>query len=140
MDGTIANNEHRQSWVKQKPKNWDAYNASMHLDLPIQPVIDTISTLSLIYKIIICTGRQEDKREVTLAWFRKHGLYPYITEMLMRKTKDYRDDTVVKEEMLKEIQERYEVIGVFEDRVKVVDMWRSHGLFVFDVNQSREEF
>jgi hypothetical protein len=58
----------------------------------------------------------------------------------MRKAKDYRDDAIVKSEMLDEILKTYSVIAVFDDRTKVVDMWRSRGLFVFDCNQTREIF
>lgn len=138
IDGTICNGSHRQHWVKTKPKNWNAYNATMHLDTPILPVIETLVALSTLYDIIISSGRQDKDRKVTEDWFKQHGV-PY-TEMHMRKTGDYRDDTIVKLEMLEDIDKRYDIVAVFDDRVKVVDAWRNAGLYVFDVNQERLEF
>lgn len=138
IDGTLSNNEHRQNWVRNKPKNWNAYNKEMCLDTPIEAVILTLRAIGLVYPIIISSGRQEDKRHVTEFWFAENDI-PF-TKMYMRKTGDYRDDVVVKLEMLEEIKKKYEVVAVFDDRVKVVNGWRSAGLYVFDCNQTREEF
>lgn len=138
IDGTLADGNHRQHWVRTKPKNWNAYNKAMHLDTPIHPVITTLLALSVVYDIVISSGRQDKDRKVTEEWFDKHGI-PF-TKLYMRKTGDYRDDTIVKEEMLREIEKTFNVIAVFDDRVKVVDMWRKNGLYVFDCNRTREEF
>lgn len=52
----------------------------------------------------------------------------------MRKTGDGRKDSIIKEEIFWEhIEPKYNVIGVFEDRSRVVDMWRSLGLKTFQV-------
>ena len=52
----------------------------------------------------------------------------------MRDTGDGRPDNVVKLEIFdREVRERYNVVGVFDDRNKVVSMWRSLGLTVFQV-------
>lgn len=54
---------------------------------------------------------------------------------------DTRCDTIVKREIYEEhIKDKYNVLFVIDDRVKVVDMWREQWLFVFDVNQTREIF
>lgn len=139
IDGTVADGKHRQHWVRSKPKNWNAYNAAMHNDTPIISVIYTIRALHAAGNVIILSsGRQDKDRKTTEDWMKLHGV-PY-EELYMRKTGDYRDDTIVKEEMLREIEKKYDIVGVFDDRIKVVDMWRRNGLHVFDVNQSREDF
>lgn len=138
IDGTVADGSHRQHWVRNKPKNWNAYNKAMHLDTPIEPVIQTVCALAANAHIIVCSGRQDKDRAVTEAWFDQYGI-PY-TAMFMRHTGDYRDDTIVKEEMLGIIRQIYDVIAVFDDRTKVVDMWRKNGLYVFDCNRNREVF
>lgn len=139
IDGTISNGSHRQHFVMNTPKNWAAYNAAMHLDKPIEPVIDTIKCLALVSSIILCSGRQDENRQVTVEWLAKHGV-PY-TELFMRKTKDYRDDCIIKKEIYENlILPNYNVVAVFDDRVKVVNMWRSLGLYVFDCNETRKEF
>jgi len=139
IDGTLADGTHRQHFVRGKPKNWDAYDAIMHKDTPIQPVIDIINIIySCGIDIIVCSGRKERDRKITEAWFKEHGID--YTKMYFRPTLDYSDDCVVKEAMLKEIQKDYSVIAVFDDRTKVVNMWRKNGLYVFDCNRAREIF
>jgi uncharacterized HAD superfamily protein len=138
IDGTLADNSHRKHWVDTKPKNWNAYNKTMNLDKPIDQVIHAITCISLSTPIIICTGREEIYRDVTEAWLEDRDIR--YNALYMRKAKDYRDDAIVKSEMLDEILKTRDVIAVFDDRTKVVDMWRSRGLFVFDCNQTREIF
>mgnify|MGYP003433581663 FL=1 len=59
----------------------------------------------------------------------------------MRQFKDMRSDDIVKEEMYNtHIKDKYEVIGVFDDRLKVCRMWYKLGLFVFNCNQGLIEF
>lgn len=140
IDGTIANNEHRQRFLTQKPKDWAMYNSLMHLDSPIDYVKELYNILSSQYPVIICTGRQEDNRNVTKAWLWGND-FEIPEHMFMRATGDYRDDCIVKEEMLDNIIKiGYNVIGVFDDRHKVVNMWRKRGIFVYDVNQTRSIF
>ena len=52
----------------------------------------------------------------------------------MRATGDPRKDSIVKREIFdREIRDRYRVVGVFDDREQVVQMWRALGLTVFQV-------
>lgn len=138
VDGTVANGAHRQHWVSSRPKDWNAYNAAMHLDAPIKPVIEVIQCLALVYPIIVCSGRQDKDIEVTKEWFKIHNV-PY-TKIYLRKTGDYRDDTIVKKEMYDIIKEEYDVLAVFDDRKKVKRMWVEQGLHVFDCNNHDVEF
>ena len=144
IDGTIADNSHRQHYVRNKPKNWRAFNVAMADDKPIKPVIDLLHCIMSTgkYKILFSSGRQECDREVTTEWLYQHAaLYAHDYELFMRKTDDFRDDTIVKKEMLDKIKELgYTPVAVFDDRTRVVDLWRSEGLYVFDCNQTRENF
>lgn len=59
----------------------------------------------------------------------------------MRTNNDNRSDEIVKRELYeKNIKNKYNVRFVVDDRPKVVRMWRSLSLFVFDVNQRNCEF
>lgn len=141
IDGTLADNGHRQDWVKTKPKNWTAYNKTMGEDTPIIPVITVLRHLQYggtPFHIFICSGREEIYRQVTEGWLEEQDIEH--DGLFMRKEQDYRDDCIVKKEMLDTIIKTYEVVGVFDDRYKVVNMWREQGLFVFDVNQTRSIF
>jgi len=54
----------------------------------------------------------------------------------MRSDGDYRADQVVKEELFRnQVEPKYDVIGVIDDRDKVVTMWRRLGLVCFQVAQ-----
>ena len=47
----------------------------------------------------------------------------------MRKSKDYREDVIVKSEIIDDIiEEGYEIVMAFEDRARVVQMFRNRGI------------
>ncbi len=127
VDGTIANNDHRRVWVQSKPKNWKAYNATMADDKPIDNIINLANILSNHFRIIIVTARSADHEETTRDWLEKHNvMHDFV---YFRAEKDYRDDTIVKSEILDRIlEEGHEPVMVFDDRTKVVNMWRERGL------------
>lgn len=139
IDGTIADGEHRQHWVRTKPKNWAAYNKTMSEDLPIYQTITVINSLSASgHPIIICSGREEVYRDATEYWLNQHNV-PY-KKLMMRPEKDYRDDCTIKSEMLDKILETEDVMCVFDDRPKVTRMWVERGIFVFRCQQIECEF
>ncbi len=139
IDNTLANNSHRQHHVRTTPKNWDKYNELMPYDTTIKPVVHVYDALVAFGEtIILCTGRQEKDRDKTLLWLCNYGIEPNF--LYMRATNDFRYDTIVKEEMVKKIQERFEIVAAFDDRPKVVRMLRSNGIFVFNCQQNDEEF
>ena len=55
------------------------------------------------------------------------------TSQYMRRSGDDRHDAVIKREILNEIVKTRYVLGVFDDRERVVDGWLTAGLKVFDV-------
>jgi hypothetical protein len=60
----------------------------------------------------------------------------------MRKADDFRGDDIVKREILDEIFADWgrKPDMVFDDRPRVVRMWREEGIFVFNVYQGEEDF
>lgn len=127
IDGTIADHSHRAHHLQKRPKDWDAFNAGMSSDRLHMPIAQLLAILSKHYAIILCTGRQDQDREVTQAWLEQWGV-PY-TELHMRTTNDFRDDTIVKKELLHLILSAgWRPLFVVEDRNKVVKMWRDAGL------------
>jgi hypothetical protein len=84
------------------------------------------------YSIIFVSGREDKYRWLTLNWFYTHNI-PY-SELFMRPTDDKREDSVVKKEIYeKEIKGIYNVGVVFDDRNRVVEMWRDQGLTCLQV-------
>jgi len=103
-------------------------------DRPNHAVIAAVRAMhSAGYGVVFCTGRDASCREQTTAWLDQHVGVPYLA-LHMRAVGDARRDSVVKREIFdREIRDRYRVVGVFDDRMQVVQMWRELGLTVFQV-------
>ena len=142
IDGTIADLTHRLHYVTTKPKNWPAFNKAISNDVPIWQVIEILFSLKNDgWRIILCSGRSEDSRQDTIDWLIDYGIWDKVESLYMRKSKDYRADNIIKEELLDQILiDGFVPVLVFDDRKRVVDMWRRRGLFVFDCNQSGKDF
>ena len=88
--------------------------------------------------IILVSGRSDDYREKTEQWLQNHR-FEY-SALYMRKFKDNRDDSIVKGEIADEIEKTHNILFVFDDRKRVVDMWVNRGIWVFDVGQGKGDF
>ena len=135
IDGTIADCSHRMHYIQNKPKNWKKFFEEMVNDKPIQPVIDlvrslTYSTQMLYWNAVLLTGRPEKYRRETAEWLTIQFLG--FNHLYMRKDGDYREDFVVKEELLNQVrQDGFNPSIAIEDRSRNVEMFRRNGLIVF---------
>lgn len=105
-------------------------------DYPNYPVIEEVGLhQNLGRKVIILSGRDEICRKESETWLEKYDItYDYF---YMRKNNDFRKDSIVKKEIYdNHIKNKYNVVLVLDDRQQVVDIWRSLGLTVFQVNES----
>lgn len=142
IDGTLANIEHRLDYVRSKPKNWKAFDAGIPNDKVNEPVAEVFDAMVMGgHTVILASGRNERVRIATQDWLRKNSFSSY-DKLYMRKADDFRNDSIVKREMLDEIVADYgkKPDMVFDDRPRVVNMWRDAGIFVFDVYQGKEDF
>lgn len=106
--------------------------AQVHRDKPNEPVVAVVRALSRDFKIVLVSGRDERSRGATEAWM-KHWNVPFDA-LYMRRDKDFRPDEVVKAQILeRDLLPAYDIIGVIDDRQKVVDMWRARGLTCLQV-------
>lgn len=130
VDGTLADCSARQVYLRFKPRNWKTFKDKILEDGPHHDVIWMMQLFtSLGHTVLIATGREEQERANTEAWFSKHGITGNYLEMFMRENGDYRDDSIVKKEMLDHIRDKYgEPFMVFDDRDRVVKMWRENGV------------
>lgn len=141
LDGTLANIDHRLPFIQSKPKNWDAFNAAVHLDSPKEVIVDLCTQLYGNERniIIICSGRNVDTKEETQQWLQKHGVgYHHI---FMRPSEDRRADYIVKKEMLDMIRAKYgEVDLVVDDRRSVIEKcWKAEGIQVLQCGWWEED-
>lgn len=129
--------------------DWKAFYEACDHDTLIEPVAflwnDFEVTLSCYpEEIQIWSGRSESVRDKTEQWLDKHLFIPagyFPTGLKMRPIGDNTPDDQLKERWLDEALAHGETIEfVFDDRPKVVRMWRRRGIFVFDCNQTGKEF
>ena len=142
IDGTLANIEHRLAFVRSKPKNWKAFDAGIPNDLVNPHVAEVFWAMANVdHEIILASGRNERNRDATVKWLRENNLVGW-QKLYMRKADDFRSDDIVKREILDEIVADYgrKPDMVFDDRPRVVRMWREAGVFVFNVYQGEEDF
>lgn len=141
IDGTLANIDHRLDYVRSKPKNWKAFDAGIPNDKVNYPVADVFWSLRDKATILLASGRSEHTRKATVKWLKRNCFGSYA-KLYMRKADDYRSDDIVKKEILDEIIADYgcKPDMVFDDRPRVVRMWRDNGIFVFNVYQGEEDF
>jgi len=87
-------------------------------------------------KVIIVSGRDEIYRDVTEKWLADNGVQ--YDELYMRPTEEgqKREDSIIKYELFnKYIRPKdYRILGVYDDRHRVLRMWRELGLTTFHVN------
>lgn len=142
--------------------NWSAFYEACDNDEPIKPVIsiwnDQISQ-GMMGLHQIWSGRCESVREKTEKWLDKHLSCFESHQLKMRPIGDNTPDDVLKERWLDEylasmwpklaaanddegkVFHRDNPIDfVFDDRPKVVRMWRRRGIFVFNCQQIDNEF
>lgn len=128
IDGTLANTDHRNQYLKQTPKDWTSWTNNAHKDTPYWEIVDLVQAAhNLGIRVVIATGRMNHHREQTTEWLAEHNIYYDI--LYMRPDKDFRDDNIVKKEYLDDMREKgYNPVMVFEDRDRVVEMWRANGI------------
>ena len=138
LDGTLAIIDERlkESSMKNGKINWKRFFSDelIKKDLPNPPVIKTANLFHQNgYKIYIFSGRSETAENATRNWLKDNRIqYDYLR---MRKKNDYRPDEVVKKEFMKTLSILDKVFLIFDDRKKVVKMWRSLGLPWFQVSE-----
>jgi FMN phosphatase YigB (HAD superfamily) len=133
IDGTLANIEHRRHWVATRPKNWPAFNAGMVRDTPHEDIVELAQVFDQQgYRIILCSGRGSETRGVTEQWLRDNSV-PF-ERVYMRPERDYRQDSIVKAELLESIRQwEGEPWLWIDDRQQVVDAIRAQGVRVLQV-------
>lgn len=88
-----------------------------------------ILRLSQKYKMFLVSGRPEKYRKLTEQWLIWNKIE--FDELYMRPNGDFRSDVDVKKDILKLIQQKYNISFVFDDRTSVVKMWRNEGVTCF---------
>jgi phosphoglycolate phosphatase-like HAD superfamily hydrolase len=135
LDGTLALIEARRA-LAAKPDgkiNWKTFfdPENIKLDLPNDPVITAFKAFAEQgFKMVILSGRDSISRAETRQWLNDNDIHPDI--LWMRPQGSFTPDNVLKQTWLGELGVD-NVFCVFDDRDKVVQMWRDNGLTCFQV-------
>ena len=115
--------------IEFKP-NWDAFHAACVGDTPIKPVIDLLRRVVAQGEadVWVWSGRMDTVMQETKDWLKLHC--PWWIRLRMRDKGDYTPDDQLKESWLHALspEDRARLVMVFDDRQRVVDMWRRNGV------------
>jgi len=127
IDGTLADASHRLHHVTGSNRNWDAFFAAMGDDPVVEPIRDLLEACAGEFEIVLCSGRPENYRQMTIEWLNRHGIE--YAALYMRPEGDYRADHIVKAQLLAGMREDgHEPWLAVDDRPSIVAMWRENGI------------
>lgn len=140
LDGTLALIDDRRALsTKDNGKiDWDIFfnPNNINLDKPNHPVIKVAQMFKDSgFRIVILSGRLKTTKDVTKKWLEKFNV-PFDVLKMRPDNKQFKfmSDDDLKQGWLDTLfTNKEDVFAVFDDRKKVVDMWRSNGLNVFQV-------
>jgi len=152
VDGTLMNIEHRVKYAKRNlPENdpldypipnpdydYEKFESEIVNDTPNVEVFAIAHALKEQgHTIIIASGRKRKWARTTLRMLDKYYVWgdSFWDAHYFRWDDDNRKDSIVKEEMYEVmLEDGYDPSLVFDDRQQVVDMWRSKGIRVCQVD------
>lgn len=142
LDGTLADIEHRRKLIPGPGGDWLPFHQACPFDKPIWPMIKLLRTLHFHHDwdLEIWTGRSDAVRHQTEQWITDHVFNGAPTwrfkanrvmhlPLKMRAHDDHRTDVELKQQWLNELRaEGSDVAMAFDDRARVVKMWRENGI------------
>ena len=139
LDGTLALIDDRRV-VSTKPNgkiNWDIFFDPKNIDLdkPNLPVIKMAQLLKQQgFRIVILSGRLKTTKDATTQWLQKFDV-PFDVIKMRPDSNQFKfmPDDDLKQGWLDSLFPNKDIFAVFDDRDKVVDMWRKNGLTCFQV-------
>ncbi len=131
LDGTLADVEHRRHFVNCAKPDWRSFYKSCVTDKPITSVVAALkSHVAAGHRVEIWSGRSDEVRAETLDWLSDNGIEPNLLTH-MRRANDYLPDDELKRNWLHACDACPD--AVYDDRNKVVAMWREEGIQCFQV-------
>lgn len=140
LDGTLALIDvRRELATKEDGKvDWDIFfnPKNIELDTPNHLVILMAQVLkSKGLHIHIFSGRLDNSKDETIQWLNKFEV-PFDTIQMRPNTNGFKfmpDDKLKLRWLNEKFPNKSDIFGVFDDRNKVVKMWRDNGLTCYQV-------
>lgn len=138
LDGTIANIDHRAHFVRGGKRDWQSFFAACVDDIPVPHVVETFKAhIDAGHTVRIWSARSDAVRTQTEDWLQDvAGIDPCFLQH-MRADGDNTPDVELKRYWLNQEYERPDL--VYDDRQRVVDMWRAEGIPCFQVVANWED-
>ena len=138
LDGTLALiDKRRDISTKSNGKlDWDKFldPSNIKLDIPNKSVVKMAQLFAQDdFTIVIFSGRSDKTATATVSWLSQNKVPFKKLFMRPHKTMNFVSDEILKKDMLDNHVDIDDVFLVVDDRNKVVKMWRSLGLSVFQV-------
>ena len=140
LDGTLALIDDRRA-LATKPNgkiDWDIFfdPANIQLDKPNWPVILMAQTLKKAgHSIVIFSGRSKATKDATRDWLNQLDI-PFDVLKMRPTGRDFMfmPDDKLKQNWLDQLfPDKNDILCIFDDRDKVVKMWRDNGLTCMQV-------
>jgi phosphoglycolate phosphatase-like HAD superfamily hydrolase len=154
LDGTLADVTHRLHYIRPNPpidpvtgkkvkRRFDLFHHACVDDGVIEPVAHLYRQFCADPNVVVValSGRDASTLEKTKEWFLSKDL-PLPDELLLKSGDQNTPDIEQKRTIANRIEKTYgkPITMVFEDRLRVVNMWKERGTFVFDVMQDNSDF
>jgi len=149
LDGTLADVRHRMHHIRPDPavdpvtgkkvkRRFDLFHHACVDDGVVEPV-------AYFYRkfvadpdvtVVVLSGRDHATYYKTVDWFSRNDL-PLPDELLLKQGDQHTPDVEQKRVQADRLEAKYgrPIDMVFEDRDRVVSMWKERGTFVFNVEQ-----
>lgn len=143
LDGTLADiTKRREMSTKENGKiDWNIFFEPNNIwfDLPNEPVITMAQLLSHKHRIVIFSGRSKSTKDETKRWLKKFDV-PFDILKMRPTSNDWKfmPDDELKQHWLDTLfpdDKKNDILCVFDDRQKVVDMWRRNNVTCFQVDE-----
>lgn len=143
LDGTLADiTKRREMATKENGKiDWGIFfkPENIWFDKPNVPVIEMAKILSQKHRIVILSGRSKATKQETIRWLKKFEV-PFDVIKMRPTTKEwlFMPDDELKQHWLDSLfpgDKKDNILCIFDDRDKVVKMWRKNGLTCFQVDE-----
>jgi len=127
IDGCLADSELRDFFKEQISKgDYSWFESRIPSFPPIESMTRLVFALKNEHRIIYLTARNSSYRSATIKWLKRFLLWD--SKMYMRPDGNKDEDYVIKEVLLKQILEKYDVVGAIDDNPKCVAMYMAYGI------------
>lgn len=138
LDGTIRDPRHRVHLVRDGNHDWDSFFAECVNDIPIHTTIAALNAhWDAGHRVEIWSACSDVVRRETEEWLIANKIDPSILTH-MRSAGDMTPDVDLKRKWLLAIHPDERPDIVYDDRQRVVDMWRDEGTVCFQVSANWE--